>query len=239
MKFVRQLVTIVIVFLVTACDVNVKDVQLIEISALNDVEKNDEVAKSLMFYAPSYFIHNIKSLNKENYAGIQTGYVRPSNTNKSNFRVFYEMNKGVLEKGDVEKLKAEFESFIPILASDHASKIDVFESESKKKQDWFERLLVSNGQEQFKQFSPKLIEKEGLDVVEKLAVNIKEQLGTPEKISFIKGQYYKAYGSYQEQVILYYEVLFSKGIRAVVNIAIDEKDELKRVINIDLKQIMT
>ncbi len=235
MKLIGHSFIVALLFITAGCNFTVKDMQLVEISVLKDEEKNDQVAQALMFYSPQYFIHNIKSLNKNNYAGVQTGYVKPSNTNKSNFRVFYVMNNGALDQSEVDKLKIEFENYIPKLAKEHASKIDVFESESITKKTWIKDFFNSDGEDKYLEAFSQVMMKES-EKVRALPQQISRQLGLVEQVKYIRGQYYKAFNGFHEQVVLNFEVAFDSSTKAFVSISLDDNNQ---IINIDLKQIMT
>jgi hypothetical protein len=88
-NFTKSILVLFFTFVLAGCNFQAKDMQLIEIKAFPDKEKNDQVAQALMYYTPTYFMHHIRSLNEQNYTGVQTGYVKPSDSNISYFRVFY------------------------------------------------------------------------------------------------------------------------------------------------------
>jgi hypothetical protein len=235
-RMVRRFVLFVSILIIAGCNFQAKDVQLIEINTLKDKEKNDQVAQALMFYAPSYFIHHIPTLNEKNYAGVQPGYVRPSDTNVSNFRVFYVVNNNNLNSSDVPLLKSEFEKFIPIMAREHASKFEVIESESSIKGEWLKGFLNSNGEEgYFQKFSQKVLEKHG-EQIRAVPAQLSETLGKIEEVKYLRAQYYKAFNDFPEQVVLNYEVSFKGHSKMFVTISIDEDNQ---IINLDFKQIMT
>lgn len=232
-RLIKSVLLLMSFILLSGCDFQAKDVQLIEVNVFSDKEKNDQVAQALMFYSPSYFIYNIPTLNEKNYAGVQVGYVRPKSTNFSSFRVLYLLNNSNLSSDDVASIKIDFERFIPVMAKEHASKYEVFESQSKIKAKWLEGFLNSSGESKYMYSFSKLMLEEFGQQLRAIPGQVNAKLG---EVKYLRAQYYKAFNDFQEQVVLGYEVTFRSGAKSFVQVSLDERN---KIINLELKQMMT
>lgn len=211
---------------ISGCNFQTKDLQLIEIKAFSDKEKNDQVAQALMYYTPTYFMHHIPSLNEKNYSGVQPGYVRPSNTNISNFRVFYVTSDSNLKSTAVNSLKREFEKHIPIMAKNHAEAWELQENESIKKGKWLKEFINSSNQDEYKDAFVADTPENYLTFFLSYPKKIQEQVGLANDIKYLRYQYYKPFGEFKEQLVLNYEANFDNGRKVFFNMSLNSRQEI-------------
>jgi hypothetical protein len=233
MTLVNKLVILLIISFAVGCSFQTKDMQLIEIKVLDNLEDNDLVAQELMFYSPEYFIHNIPSLNKQNYSGVQTGYVRSSDTGASNFRVFYVLNN--ISTSEVADIKEEFEKFIPALAEQHASKFNLFRKESESKSKWLQSFINEDNELNFKNFSPSVMSQFEAQL-RSIPQQVRNSFGNITEVKYLRGQYYKPFNNLQEQVVLNYQVKMEGNHLALVTIAIDSQSD---ILSVGFRPIVT
>lgn len=227
MKHLKKLVFFLLLTIpAVGCNFQAKDMQLIEIKALPDEEKNDQVAQALMYYSSAYFMHHIPSITKENSSAIQPGYVRPSDDNKSYFRVFYVISNANLKSSDVESIKKEFERHIPQMAKNHASVWGLQEKMSVQKALWLKEFLNSTNTEKFREDISQQLPPDYQDYFLKTPLNTQEKLGLIESTTYLRYQYYKPFGEFKEQLVLNYKAIFDKGRSALVNISLDNKQKV-------------
>ncbi|MGL6259323.1 hypothetical protein [Vibrio sp. WXL210] len=235
-RLIKSVLLMISFIYLSGCNFQAKDVQLIEINVSNDKEKNDQIAQALMFYSPLYFVSNIPTLTEKNYSGIQVGYVRAKDLSRSNFRVFYVLNNSELTSADIAAIKQEFEIFIPIMAEEHASKYEVFESQSKIKAQWLKVFLNNNGEAKYMNSLSRLVLNEFGQQLQAIPGQVSAQLGKVEQVEYLRPQYYRAFNGFQEQVVLVYEVTFRSGSKSLVQVALDGSN---KVIHLEFNQIMT
>ncbi len=227
--------TLLLTILITGCNFQAKDMQLIEIKALPNKEENDQVAQALMYYSNAYFMHHIPSLTKENGAAIQTGYVRPTDDNISYFRVFYVVSNSNLKSSAVDSLKNEFERHIPIMAKNHASVWEIQETESVKKAQWIKDFFNSSNTSKFRVDLSQQLPADYKDHFLKTPQITQEKLGLIESTTYLRYQYYKPFGEFKEQLVLNYKVTFDKGRNALVNVSLDKKQKISLIEILPLK----
>ncbi|MCW8108978.1 hypothetical protein OPS25_10780 [Alteromonas ponticola] len=227
--------TLLLTFVITGCNFQAKDMQLIEIKALADKEENDQVAQALMYYSPAYFMHHIPSITKENGAAVQTGYVRPSDDNISYFRVFYVVSNSNLKSSVVDFLKKEFERHIPIMAKNHASVWDIQEKESVQKAQWIKDFFNSSDTSKFRADLSQQLPPDYKDHFLKTPQTTQEKLGLIENTTYLRYQYYKPFSEFKEQLVLNYKVTFDKGRSALVNVSLDKNQKISLIEIVPLK----
>ena len=231
----KFLMVLVFSFSLIGCDVQTKDVQLIEVKVFSDDEKNDKVAQALMYYSPAYFQHNIPSITIENGSAIQPGYVRSLEKNKSYFRVFYVMSNDKLKLSTIKKIKKEFERHIPKMSQEHASAWELQGKESALKSQWLKEFLNSQNAERFRDDLSKLLPADYQDYFLNTPQKVQEKLGLVKNTIYLRYQYYKPFGEFKEQLILNYKVVFDSGLTAAVNISLDKNQSVSLIEVLPLK----
>ena len=221
LKFRRFIAAVLLVASVFGCTTDVTEIQSIDIDYYEDNEKNAKLAEDIIYYDGRYIASHIPAFDEKTSQGIKLGYFIRSSDGKASYRITYS-RKNLSVSANIDELKKGFESFIPKLASDHASKSGLFKQLSPKGKKWVESLFSGAQDTILSESSEQLISQVNQDQLSELSAKLSSDYGASPKLEFIRGQFYKKFSDAPELVSLHYLAKSDNGKSMAVTVSTNE-----------------
>ncbi len=221
---------------VYGCSVDVSDTQIIDIELYAENDKNVKLAEDLMYYDPRYLAFKIPAFDESTSQGIRLGYFIRSSDGKPSYRVTYSL-KTPSVAANITELKKGFETFIPELASFHASKEPIFVELEPEGMRWSKSLFTESALTLLSESSTLLKEAISPDQFSKINKKLLNEYGNPQEMSFVRAQYYEAFGEMPESVSLFYLAKFSDQKALMVRISMHHQGNKWLVIGFNLEPV--
>lgn len=210
-----------LLFIVTACSTDVEDIQNIYIEHYADNQANAKLAEDLMYYDARYIAANIPGFDEQSAAGISLGFFVRESDGVPSYRIQYDLtNPGIVT--NLTSLKQGFERYIPQLAADHAAKSTVFEKLIPIAQSWVDTLFNGNITLLMNSRSELIKAQMSAEKLAELAGKLSADYGREPASSFLRAQYYRAFGHSPELVSLHYLVEAKDGKSILISISTHE-----------------
>jgi len=233
LKYLTSLIAILIISL-SGCSVKLNEIQSIDINIYPETERNVKLTKDLIYYDPRYIAHKIPSLNESTAQGIKIGYFVRSSDGKPSYRITYNMKVPEIVK-NIDLLNSDFKSYIPKLASFHASKEKVFNRLSSKGEKWTKSLFQSSAKQILSASSSIL---KGAVTTDQLAAFINDftsKNDTPTSTNFVRAQYYEEFANVPESVSLYYLQTYKNNNEAFIRVSYHQEGGEWKVMGFSIK----
>lgn len=236
MKIKKIIAFVSLSIVMVGCNFNVTDMQDIEIDYYSDNEKNIKLTKDLMYYDPQYIASKVPALNEDTGDGIRLGYFIRSSDKKPSYRITYSL-KNLSVASNIEELKKQFEDFIPKLAEIHASKEAVFVELEPVGERWIREFFSGSVQTLFIDSSTILKNAISQEKFLKFSSQFINEYSKPLEMSFVRAQYYEAFGEFPESVSLYYLTKFHDKKALMIRVSLNQENEKWLVMGINLEPI--
>lgn len=196
--------TITVACLLTgACSFEFKETQDIAITQFEDDERNTALAEELMYYDPRYLVYKIPALTDETSEGIRLGYFVRASDGKPSYRVTY--NRSVDAVSDnLNELKSQFDSYIPVLAAQHVSKTSLFRQLEPLGLSWAQNFFAADAGTLRDKSSALFRDSLTVDDLARMQETVLTNYGSPMSMTFARAQFYDEHGDVPESVSLFY-----------------------------------
>jgi len=225
-KLLKIFSVLFISFLILGCNfnVNLNDIQDIKITAYKDNEKNLKLAEALMYYDPLYFAHNMNSFDENTSQGIKIGYFVSDATKKVSFRITYNLRNSSVSD-NIDKLKKDFESFIPKLVAMHTSKQTLFDELQPKGKDISIAIFSGIKNEVADSVSSLLLNTAGEEQLSNILDAVARDYGAIQDITFLRSQFYQAFDQIPESVSLFYKGKLKSKKSVIIRISYTQENQ--------------
>lgn len=223
MKFLTK-VWFAIAVSLTGCSFDVTEIQSIDIETYPETEKNVKLAEDLMYYDPRYIAHKVPSFNESTSQGIKLGYFVRSSDGKPSYRVTYSKTVPAVSE-NIDSLRSDFETYIPKLATVHASKAELFTDLSPKGQEWANSLFHRSAEDILSTSSSILRESITVEQLTTAIKNMSSEYGAPSSTDFVRAQYYEEFGGLPESISLYYLQVHKKDKKTFIRVSFQQENE--------------
>ena len=191
MEFTRDVLRHALVLLclfASGCGVQILDGQDIEINVHDTTEQNLELAQALLLYDPRHWAEHIPALNQDGSQDIRF-QVNESPNGGVIFHVIYDLSY-FDTTNDQDELEAQFARYVQQLAAAHAAHEPVFLELAPQGIDWADGFFTGDLEQLLKNSSPVLSEMATLDQIAAARDGMLREYGTPQRITYLYGQYY-------------------------------------------------
>jgi len=212
LKTIVKIISLTIFLVAASCkpSINFNSTYLVRVEAYDTKAENVALAASIFSYSPEYVMGNIKSYNPERMSnGIKLGYHIPTDED-TNPTYRYTLNlKNADVRKNADKLRADFDSFIPQLIQTHVSKEALFEEQTKPAGDWLALLLDGELETAYSQSGSAIKDGVTLEQFSETIANLKANFGELQSSRFLRGQFYEDFQGQAELVNIVFEQDFS------------------------------
>ena len=210
-----------LLFIVTACSSDVADTQNIYIEHYADNPANAKLAEDLMYYDARYIAANIPGFDEQSAAGISLGFFVRESDGVPSYRIQYDLTNPSVAT-NITSLKQGFETFIPQLAADHAGKSSAFEKLIPQAQKWVAALFKGDYALLMNSRSELIKSQMSAEKLAELGGKLSADYGRDPESSFLRAQYYRAFGNSPELFSLHYLVEAKDGKSILISISTHE-----------------
>ena len=224
MKIYKIILAVFFIFSIFGCNYVVTDIQDIEINYYLENEKNIKLAENLIYYDPQYIASKIPAFDENTSKGIRFGYFIRSSDKKPRYRITYNLKKPSIV-ANLAELKEGFENFIPALAAFHVSKESIFVELKPIGKSWAKSLFSESAGTLLSESSTLLKKLVSSNRFLEISAQLQKEYGKPLKISFVRAQYYEAFGKIPESVSLFYLAKFDNKKSKMVRISIHQQGQ--------------
>jgi len=209
-----------LLFLLSSCDVKVTDFQDIEINEFETLVENQNLAKALAYYDPSYIAAHIPSLTEEIASGLKLGSFIRSSDGRPSYRITYRLDNPNVAASHGQ-LRQEFEKFIPELAKGHVHSMPKLEELQPIALSWV-RSLVAGDSELYEKLHSKLQQLISDEDFHKLqAVLVEEGL---DSFTYVMGQYYEEHLGFPTSFAIYFTANSTTANDPLINVNLSSVD---------------
>jgi|GEM_PF-1849239 len=227
-SIVAKVASIFMLGALAACNVNIKDIQDIEVDVFDDQKANQELAKALIFYDPSYVAEHVDGYDSQTSAGIKIAAFTRASDGRPSMRITYNLSKPAVAQRHAQ-LKQEFSAFYITLIEQHVAHMPEFEELVPVGIEWIDKFFDTSPDTRpehlYEGFGEKLKSLMTKEQFLQWRSKVLSEMSSLEGTSYVRSQHYEALAGFPESNAMYYRLKAGSGISPLFKLSFSKAAE--------------